>query len=573
MLALYFAVRVQDDLVDDPTTDRTLAFLQSALFTRAQRLLAQLDPSQAAADFERLHHRFIEAALADLSWRRDPTTAWTPTRLARQGDKYLPMALPLVALARAAGRTDVDALVEAVVALSTGLQLTNDRLGAHTDLAEGLSSPWLSTLGAIPGLHTAADLPARLRAADRAGRLDTCFEPVAAAFADALAALAAWGCDGAVLQQHLQHRVDRLAAHHARELAAAAFAHTPLTVDIELTRRCNLRCPDCFVFAQEADMRHLAQLGNDLLVEILDELAGYRPHLHLTGGEPFSHPFVWELLDRAVAQGVEEVVVNTNGTFLSDARLARLSALPAPVRLLMSIDGPPGVHERVRGTANAKAVVSALRRARAHGVNALPASILSTELVEFGIARWQDHLTELLGEPLHLVLWPLFSDADDGVGRVLDVQAVRSCARQVAALMLGEGPGVTVADYPVINPWLRHYGVPASALWQCEAGRGRLCVQADATLTPCHPFRLPLGRLQKGRVGGFIQRVRHHADYKRIGRRDHTGCGTCPERSICGSCQARVVGLGQSLFTNDGRVAGCTIRTPLPVSGPSPVRP
>jgi len=562
MLAAYFAVRVQDDLVD-ANVPRSRAYLQTTLFALAARRLAELGGDSVLHHWNQLLVRFSEAALQDAGWRSSPSTPWTPTHIQAQGDKYLPMAGPLIAMA---GVAHAEAIESIVCTLSVGLQLTNDLLGMNTDLQEGVHTPWLGALGFRVGQHTPADRLARFRAAERSGHIEAYLQHIEASFERGREALVAFGCPPGQVDRHLQARAAKVAAHITGTSLHAAFQEPPLTIDIELTRRCNLRCPDCFVFAQEPNLRQLAQLDTALLHEVLDELAGYRPHFHLTGGEPFSHPAVWHILDRAVAQGVAEVVINTNGTFLTDARLARLAALDAPVRLLMSIDGPPGTHARTRGAANERTVFDALRRACQHGLDALPTTILSAELVAYGVGRWQDWLAEQLGEPLHLVLWPLFSDAESGVGHMLSPDHVRRCARDVAERMLGDGPDITVADYPVINPWLRAYGVPAARLWQCEAGRGRMCIQADATLTPCHPFRLPVGQLEPGRVAGFVQRVRHNPTYQRIGARTHSGCTTCPEQAICGSCQARVVGSGAPLFTNDGQVAGCTLRTPLPVA-------
>jgi radical SAM protein with 4Fe4S-binding SPASM domain len=70
-------------------------------------------------------------------------------------------------------------------------------------------------------------------------------------------------------------------------------------------------------------------------------------------------------------------------------------------------------------------------------------------------------------------------------------------------------------------------------------------------LSPCHPFRLDLGQVTESSVRGFVDRILQHPDYQRLGQREHEGCGTCPEQTICGNCQAAVVGKGGPIFSND----------------------
>jgi radical SAM protein with 4Fe4S-binding SPASM domain len=261
------------------------------------------------------------------------------------------------------------------------------------------------------------------------------------------------------------------------------------------------------------------------------------------------------MLEHAVKHGISEVIINTNGSLLNEDRLARLAALPLRFRLLVSIDGPPGVQETARAPGMTKKALDAIRNATRLGIRAEPCSILTAELVDYGVDRWFDYLTEELGRTPALILWPIFLYPDtqlsvDQGGSVLDAAHLWAAARQVAKLMLA-GAEVTVADYPVINPMLARLGVPVEQLWQCNAGRGRIAIQADGMLSPCHPFRLDLGQVTPTSMRGFVDRILQHPDYQRLGKREHEGCGTCPEQAICGNCQAAVVGKGHQLFAND----------------------
>ncbi len=557
MLAAYFAVRCQDDVIDAGASVTRL-YLQAALSDHALGRLVTLsaDPAAMVSAWAALSVDFADAALCDARLRADFSADWSAAELALLGRKYLPMVGPLHALLLAEGRCDqADALRAGVEALAVGLQMTNDLLGERTDLAEGVRSPWLAALGLSPLSHTADDLTPGLRRALQSGALAAWFTRIRASLDEAQALLSPL-CSPR-LPTHLDARRAALTALETRLSLRAALLAPRVNLDIELTRRCNLRCAACFVFAQEPDLSDLDELPTELVMSVLDELAGFRALLHLTGGEPFLHPGIWTILSRAAELGVEGILINTNGTRLDADAIARLAALPVPVRLLVSIDGPPGVHETSRGRSTTEQALGAIRDCVAAGVDAQPASILTAELVAYGVDRWQDWLTDVLGAALHLTLWPLFLKPTaalphGAVGHMLSPAQLRLAADQLAPRMLAGAPGITVADYPVINPLLAARGVPHDALWQCDAGRGRLCIQADRTITPCHPFRLQVDTLSPARIDGSITRALRRPICQKLGSRQHEGCSSCEERPICGSCQAVVVGRGHPLFGHDG---------------------
>jgi radical SAM protein with 4Fe4S-binding SPASM domain len=348
---------------------------------------------------------------------------------------------------------------------------------------------------------------------------------------------------------------------HARDTAFRAMASAaPLVLDLEVTRRCNLRCAACYVRAREPGrtLDHAAELPLHLIEEVLDEAAGHLTTLHLTGGEPFAHPRIWDVLDASRRRGLDRVVINTNAVLLArGGGLERLAATGLHVQLLVSVDGPPGAHDGHRGPGVEAAALDVLRRAPGLGVEALAASILTRELVAYGLAPWRDWLAERIGREPALVLWPLFLRPDEptpagAVGTPLEPAGEREAAAQLAALLLG-GADATLVDGPWLNPLLLELGVPAEKLKPCDAARGRLCVQADGVVSPCHPFALELGRLEPGRVGGFVGRALAHPSAVRLAAHGADGCADCAHREVCGGCQGTVVARGLPLFANDRR--------------------
>src|SRR5204862_5669521 len=62
----------------------------------------------------------------------------------------------------------------------------------------------------------------------------------------------------------------------------------PTKVDIELTNRCNLRCPMCWFYGQNGigDKYCDSELKTEEVLDLIDQLASSKPHLYFGGAEP-----------------------------------------------------------------------------------------------------------------------------------------------------------------------------------------------------------------------------------------------------------------------------------------------
>ncbi len=127
----------------------------------------------------------------------------------------------------------------------------------------------------------------------------------------------------------------------------------PHIVAWNLTRRCNLACAHCYI---AAGSWHAAgeELTTGDCYRIVDEILAVNPSpmLILSGGEPLLRDDLESIATRASAGGAT-VVVGTNGTRLTDARIASL--MDAGVQgVAVSVDSlDPVYHDRFRHGAGA----------------------------------------------------------------------------------------------------------------------------------------------------------------------------------------------------------------------------
>ena len=123
---------------------------------------------------------------------------------------------------------------------------------------------------------------------------------------------------------------------------------------IDLTNRCNLRCPVCFANANAAG--YVAQPTYEMVVEMLRALRQQRPYpataIQFTGGEPTLHPDFLRIIRTAGELGFSHVQIATNGLRLADRQFAARAAEAGLHTLYLQFDGlEERLYEQVRGRA------------------------------------------------------------------------------------------------------------------------------------------------------------------------------------------------------------------------------
>lgn len=339
------------------------------------------------------------------------------------------------------------------------------------------------------------------------------------------------------------------------------------SLDIELTRKCNLRCDYCFV-GWSRDWT--SQMPPEVALEIVEEGSGLFPVLHFTGGEPFAYRAVFDVVEAGLRLDYDDILINTNGTLLSPDIVDRLAILGPRVHISVSLDGPEELHDGIRGEGRYRQSAAGIDRLLAAGVQVTVLSVVTPAVLSV-LASFVRQLFEAHDGLAGVTLFPVGvgPDGTQKPGTVilaLSPAQVRELAL-VVALLHRSGFNVGVGAYPIINPLLTALGYPAHALYQCTAGRGRVCVHADLTVSTCHPVKDAVyGTWEPG----LLRRLDRFPAHARMATRHFDGCRSCSQQEACGNCRAFVTAAGSPLYGNDGSCQ--QILTPVigPV-GPTPV--
>ena len=124
---------------------------------------------------------------------------------------------------------------------------------------------------------------------------------------------------------------------YSKSTGKATHSGLPLSISIEPTTSCNLRCPEC-PSGLRSFTRPTGMLQEELFKNTIDQLAGTLTYLvFYFQGEPYLHPQFLSLVQYA-AQKKIYTATSTNAHYLTDAN-AKKTVESGLDRLIISLDG------------------------------------------------------------------------------------------------------------------------------------------------------------------------------------------------------------------------------------------
>jgi MoaA/NifB/PqqE/SkfB family radical SAM enzyme len=138
-------------------------------------------------------------------------------------------------------------------------------------------------------------------------------------------------------------------------LSLSGRARPPLTLYWSVNSVCNLRCKMCDVGSANPESNFFANLRIDgklreipidRFKSVIDEVAPSRPMVAITSTEPLMYKPLPDAIAHCTERGLETTV--TTGGYLLPQRAEDL-AVAGLTRLAVSIDGPPTIHNEIRG--------------------------------------------------------------------------------------------------------------------------------------------------------------------------------------------------------------------------------
>ncbi len=352
----------------------------------------------------------------------------------------------------------------------------------------------------------------------------------------------------------------------------SGLSPAPRQVELSITGRCNLKCRYCY-YADE--MTALSDLPAERWLKFFAELGGLAvQRVTLTGGEVFTRPDLFELIDGVIAHKMRYSVL-TNGTLVTEQIVAAFGIGKRRLRLdsiQVSIDGStPEIHDLSRppnSFARALRGLRLLKEARFpvtvrvtvnhHNVDDLP-KIAHLLLEEIGLPGFSTNEAEQMGTARCY-----------GENIVLTPEQRRYAMKMLATLNEQYGGRINAAAGPLaMSRHLSDIEARVSRGEEAMPGRGtlsscggvfsKMAVLHDGTMVPCNM----LPTLTMGTIGThpFQQVWLHHPAINAVRYRRQIPLDALPECRDCdftgfcaGGCPASVMAKTGRLNARDPMV-------------------
>lgn len=297
----------------------------------------------------------------------------------------------------------------------------------------------------------------------------------------------------------------------------------PLSVQLDLTYRCNERCVHCYL-----DHQDYGEMSTTEIKRLLEEMAESGVFiLTLSGGEIFLRHDFFEILEYARRKLTFCVKLKTNAILIREQEAARIRDLGVESIQISIYSHRPGVHDAITLVPGSlKRSLDAARFLKAQGLRVILANVLMAQnLQDYQAVR---ALAAELG--LESTIDPTITPMMDGERSVLrlgiDGEALRQVFRDPS--LVGN-----VEEFCAIASAADENSLEALP---CSASHTTCYISPYGDVFPCVQFPLPTGNVRKQRFLDIWRSSDRMNQVRSIRLKHLTTCTSCTHVSKCSRC-------------------------------------
>jgi radical SAM protein with 4Fe4S-binding SPASM domain len=308
------------------------------------------------------------------------------------------------------------------------------------------------------------------------------------------------------------------------EMTDKALARNiPLSVQLDLTYRCNERCVHCYL-----DHHDHGEMTTAEIKHLLDEMADAGVFiLTLSGGEIFLRKDFFQILEYARLERQFCVKLKTNAIMIREREAAKIRDIGVESIQISIYSHRPKVHDAITLVPGSwKRSLDAARFLKSQGLRVVFGNILMIHNLEDypGVQA----LANEMG--VECTLDPTITPMMDGDRSILKLGVNQDALRQLFRdeALVGDAEEFCAMTAPGDENALSDL--------PCSAGHTTCYVSPYGDVFPCVQFPLPTGNVRKQR---FIDIWRHSDSMKEvrsIRMKDLTTCSSCSHMGSCTRC-------------------------------------
>jgi radical SAM protein with 4Fe4S-binding SPASM domain len=297
----------------------------------------------------------------------------------------------------------------------------------------------------------------------------------------------------------------------------------PLSVQLDLTYRCNERCIHCYL-----DHHDHGEMTTVEIKDLLDQMAEAGVfYLTISGGEILMRRDFFEILEHARLRTFC-IKLKTNGILMRTKEADRIKALGVETVQISIYSHIPEVHDAItKLPGSLKQSIEAIRRLRAHGIHVIMANVLMVQNVH-DYAGVRALAAELDAQ---FLMDPTITPMMDGDRSVLNLNVDEAALREVFRNESLVGGNIEEFCAPPLAP-----GEDDMDQLPCSAGHTACYVSPYGDVYPCVQFPLPSGNVRRMKFVDIWRDSPQLKEVRSIKLRDMPSCSVCMHGGTCTRC-------------------------------------
>lgn len=332
-------------------------------------------------------------------------------------------------------------------------------------------------------------------------------------------------------------------------------------IQVEVTGCCNMRCKHCRAYTQPKKMLNKEQM--EKILDFASKVKGNDFKFTFSGGEPFMNPNLYDYLVLANRKGINQIVITTNASLVTDEWLKMLNDLKLKFLCIqISMDSTDAqVHNKFRGFDGAFEKCDELLT-KIQKYKNINSSIRMT-VTKDTINQIDDMIKYALSKKCKILgigsVIPFGKAADGSISlkgkdKKEFIYTIMEKRKQYEGQIeiVTEDPLKFLCEYErkeldptldIINPCL--FG-------GCTAGISSLNINSDGVVTPCSMMDNEVFNINDCKDADDMIKAYENSDIiKKLFSKKYSGkCGKCKLNRICGGCRAAAFA-----YTSD--IMGC----------------
>lgn len=309
------------------------------------------------------------------------------------------------------------------------------------------------------------------------------------------------------------------------EISASRAKGGLLSMELELSRACNLRCIYCYAASGQALKNELTR---EEIFSAVDQAAGLgaRKIIVLGGGEPLMYPGLFEVIDHINDKNLQ-VDLFTNGTLIDDETARKLFERNVSISMKMN-SRKPEVQDKLAGKKGTFAAID-------KGLQALLRAGYPDENHTLGVetivcSQNYDEITELWRWARKRSIVP-YIETMTLQGRAMDNRGLEVAPQKIRRLFekLSE---IDASEFGRI--W---YPLPPLAASRCARHEYSCTVTSVGDVNPCPGVNIPIGNIRETPLREILNESAVIQDLRNIRKNIKGRCATCDHNEFCYGCR------------------------------------